>query len=65
MKVYLDSKLVDAKVTENMGFQDGVYVKAVECKGKEYIVTKVGGRWRPRIIEEKIRPASRGMGQRS
>jgi len=33
------------KVTENLGFQNGQYVKAVEVEGKERIAVKKGNTW--------------------
>lgn len=54
MKVVINGKEVEAKVTENMGYQGGRPTKAVEYKGKEYIVQKYGSIWKPREVTEKI-----------
>lgn len=48
-------EVVVAKVTENLGYQGGNYVKAVEFKGKEYIVAKYGNEWRTRRAEERLK----------
>ena len=45
---------VQCKVLENMGFQGGDYVKAVEYEGKERIVVKRGKIWRPKTVSEKF-----------
>ena len=63
MKCHINDKIVEAKVTENMGFQGGVFVKAIEYKGKEYIVCKYNGIWRQRKMKEKIRPMGQMEGQ--
>ena len=49
-----DGKQVECKVTENMGYQGGDYVKAVEFEGKELIVVKRGRIWRPKKVSEKF-----------
>jgi len=49
-----DDKQVLCKVTENMGYQGGDYVKAVEYEGKERIVVKRGKIWRPKTVAEKF-----------
>lgn len=46
MKCIIDGKEVNAKVTENLGFQGGAYRKAVEFEGRERIVTNIGGTWK-------------------
>ena len=46
MKCTIHGEKRKCKVTENMGYQGGRYVKAVECEGKEYIVVKDGEVWR-------------------
>jgi hypothetical protein len=48
-----DGIQVRCKVTENMGFQGGDYVKAVEHEGKERIVVKRGNVWRPKTVSER------------
>lgn len=42
IKILLDGKEVEAKVTENMGYQGDRLTKAVEYEGKEHIVQKYG-----------------------
>ena len=56
-----DGKQTECKVTENMGFQGGDYVKAVEHEGKERIVVKRGQIWRPKTINERCGVARSGM----
>lgn len=56
MKCFIDGVEVEAKVTENMGYQGGYYVKVIEYNGKEYIVQKVGKRWATRTVEERVKP---------
>lgn len=53
MKIIFDGKSVEAKTTENLGYQGGYQTKAVEYQGKEYIVIKDGGIWRTRTLEDK------------
>jgi len=48
-----DGIQVECKVIENMGYQGGDYVKAVEHGGKERIVVKRGNIWKPKSISEK------------
>ncbi len=50
----LDGKLVECKITEDMGYQGGYYVKAVEFEGAERIVVKRGKIWRPKTVAEKF-----------
>ena len=60
-----DGEQVECKVTENMGFQGGDYVKAVEYEGQERIVIKRGNIWRPKTIAEKcgvVRSSRSGYG---
>jgi hypothetical protein len=45
---------VQCKVLENMGYQGGDYVKAIEFEGKERIVVKRGQIWRPKTVSEKF-----------
>ena len=49
-----EGKKVQCKVLENMGFQGGDYVKAVEYEGNERIVVKRGKIWRPKTVAEKF-----------
>ena len=49
-----DDKQIECKVTENMGYQGGDYVKAVEFEGRERIVVKRGKIWRPKTNIEKL-----------
>ena len=49
-----DGKQTECNVTENMGYQGGDYVKAVEFEGKERIVVKCGKIWRPKTVAEKL-----------
>ena len=58
-----DGKQVQCKVLENMGYQGGDYVKAVEYEGNERIVVKRGQTWRPKTVSEKFRIAGRVCGQ--
>jgi len=48
------SEIVKCKVLENMGYQGGDYVKAVEYNGQERIVVKKGNIWRPKTVMEKF-----------
>ena len=50
----IDGKRTMCKVTENMGYQDECYVKAVEYNGEEIIVTNERGIWAPRNPIDKI-----------
>ena len=59
----LNGERVKCKVTENMGYQGGNYVKAIEYHGKEFIVIKDGRIWRPKTIEEKLGKQSVICGQ--
>jgi hypothetical protein len=54
MKCYIDGKEVNAKVTENLGFQGGNYAKAVEYQGEEHIVVKKGDKWMNRTVAERL-----------
>lgn len=54
IKILLDGKEVEARVTENMGYQGGRLTKAVEYEGEEHIVQKYGDTWKPREISEKF-----------
>ena len=55
--------VIECKVTENMGFQGGNHVRAVEHEGRERIVIKVGDIWRPKQPIEKLMPISKYTGQ--
>ena len=50
----IDGKQLECKVIENMGYQGGDYVKAVDFEGKERIVVKRGKFWRPKTVAEKF-----------
>lgn len=50
----INGKTVPAKITENLGYQGGQYVKAVEYDGKEYIVAKYGDKWKTRQAQERF-----------
>ena len=63
MKCLIHGKLLDCKTVENMGYQNGYYVRAVIHNNKEYIVIKDNGQWRTVEPIEKIRPASNYCGQ--
>jgi hypothetical protein len=54
MKCFINGEEVNAKVTENLGFQGGYNAKAVEYKGKEYIVVKKGDKWTQRTVVERL-----------
>jgi hypothetical protein len=43
MKCFIEGKEVQAKTTENLGWTEHGYARAVEYNGKEYIVVKNGG----------------------
>lgn len=58
-----DGKQAQCKVIEDMGYQGGDYVKAVEYEGQERIVVRHGKIWRPRTIQEKLGIAGRMRGQ--
>lgn len=49
-----DDVKVMCKVIENMGYQEGDYVKAVEYEEVERIVIKRGSVWVPKPAPEKI-----------
>ena len=51
----IDGKQLECKVIENMGYQGGDYVKAVDFEGNERIVVKRGKIWRPKTVSEKFR----------
>ncbi len=59
LKCKFDDKIILCKVLENMGFQGGDHVKAVEYNGKERIVIKRGGIYIPKPLVEKIQPPSK------
>ena len=54
MKCIIGGKEVNAKTVENLGYQGGHYVKAVEYKGKEYIVVKRNGVWIQRVWDYRL-----------
>lgn len=54
---------LQCRVIENMGYQGGDYVKAVEYNGEERIVVKRGQIWRPKTALEKIEITSGVCGQ--
>ena len=54
VKCNFDGELVECKVVENMGYQGGYVVKAVEHNNIERIVIKVGNIYRPKTSKEKI-----------
>ena len=58
-----DGIQVQCKVLENMGYQGGDYVKAVEHEGNERIVVKRGQIWRPKTVSEKLGISGRVCGQ--
>ena len=49
-----DGKQVRCEVIENMGYQGGDYVKAVEYDGRERIVVKRDKIWRPKTVSERF-----------
>lgn len=51
----INGETVLAKITENLGYQGGKCVKAVEFNGKEYIVAKYDTEWRTRTAEERLK----------
>ena len=58
-----EGKQVQCKVLENLGYQGGDYVKAVEYCGHERIVVKRGQIWRPKTVSEKLGIAGNVCGQ--
>ena len=63
MICYIHGERRECKITENMGYQGGRYVKAVEYEGKEYIVVKDGKLWRTVDPIEKFRLPGNCVGQ--
>lgn len=59
---FKNGKQIECKVTENMGFQGGDYVKAVMYEDKERIVVKRGNIWKPKTIDERCGVARSGCG---
>jgi len=53
IKCLFDGETVECKVIENLGYQDGDYVKIVMHNGAERIVVK-RGLWMPKPISEKL-----------
>ena len=60
IKCKLDHKIIKCKVIENMGYQGGDWVKAVEYNGEERIVIKDGNIWREKTVIDKLLPMGRG-----
>ena len=60
-----DGKQVRCMVLENMGYQYGDYVKAVEYEGKERIVVKRGNVWKPKTVTEKLYPLAEALKKRN
>ena len=60
-----DGKQVQCMVLENMGYQGGDYVKAVEYEGKERIVVKRGNVWKPKTVAEKLYPLAEALKKRN
>lgn len=58
----INGEKANAKVIENMGYQNGHYVKEVLFNGEKYIIIK-DGIWRTVEWEEKLRPRGRIIGQ--
>lgn len=56
-----DGEIVECKIIENMGYQGGDYIKAVDYDGKERIVVKRGKIWRPKTVAEKFGGFSGGV----
>lgn len=56
VKCNIDGKETECKVIENMGFQGGVHVRAVEYEGKERIVQRYNGEkiYRLRTVMERL-----------
>jgi len=64
MKCLIHGKLLDCKTVENMGYQNGFYVRAVVAQDdEEYIVIKDNGQWRTVEPIEKIRQSGNYSGQ--
>ena len=56
MKCEIGGKIVDAKVTENLGYQGGRYAKVVQYNGDEYIVTAPSrsGPWKNHVASIQV-----------
>lgn len=54
VKCIIDGIEVNAKITENLGYQGGAYRKAVEYQGQERIVTNIGGIWQTADPKSKL-----------
>jgi hypothetical protein len=63
MKCFINGTEVNAKVVENMGYQNGHFVKAVAYGGNEHIVIKVGRIWKNVSIIMGIHPTGTAKGQ--
>lgn len=54
VKCLFDNEVIECTVIENMGWQGGNYVKSVDYNGEERIVIKIGGIYKPKLIQDKI-----------
>lgn len=55
VKCDFNGNIVNCKVIENMGYQGGVYVMAVEYEGEEKIVQSYSGRiYKLRSINKRL-----------
>ena len=49
-----DGKQIQCRVLDNMGYQGGNHVKAVNYNGQERIVVKRGQIWKPKTVSERL-----------
>lgn len=54
MKCYIKNELVEAKVTENLGYQGGRYAKVVKYKGEEHVIVKKRAIWKQHVPSLQI-----------
>lgn len=64
VKCIFDGIIIECKVVEDMGYQDGSFVKAVEFNNTERIVVKISGDiYRPREARENLENTSNHVEQ--
>ena len=64
VKCEFDGVIIECKVIENMGYQGGYFVKAIEYKESERIVVKTNGNiWKLRTVQERLGIRSNYSGQ--
>ena len=56
MRVEIGGIIVDAKVTENLGYQGGRYAKVVQYDGNEFVVTAQSrsGPWKNNVASIQV-----------